>query len=248
MAQELVILSPEKTVLTFRIAGIGSRAFAHLLDWLIIFVALLALSALVTRVFGSVDMNIAMGSLNLLWILGPFLYFILLEGLWNGQTVGKKLLQVRVRMADGTPVRFWAAIGRNLLRPADFLPLYYFAGLLSMFTSPRSQRLGDMVASTIVIHERKVVPVFQPAPHRFGVHPLESRVGDLRKMTEVEYAALKRYCDRFPELSPAIQGQTTNYVWTPFAIKHGIATPDDIHPIYLAEAAVMKYGRTHGLL
>lgn len=248
MAQELTILSPEKTVLTFRLAGIGSRALAHFIDVLIVITLVGAIAIAVQLSLGRVDSQVSNGIQVMTAILGPFAYFILLEGLWNGQTVGKKAMKIRVRMLDGTPVRFWAALGRNLLRPADLLPLWYFAGLLTMFTNPRSQRIGDLVANTIVIYELRALPIFSVAPHRFNYHPLEDKLGDLRHMTETEYAALRRYCDRFPQLLPKVQQRLTQELWMPFADRHGIESPPDIHPIYLAEAAVMKFGRTHGLL
>src|SRR5690349_9756093 len=121
MAHELVIISPEKTVLTYRLSGIGSRALAHIFDLVILFAILIGLTLLISllvgfsfmTVGGGVGNGVASIALGILFSLGPFLYFILFEWLWNGQTLGKKALGIRVRMADGTPITFAAALSRN---------------------------------------------------------------------------------------------------------------------------------------
>jgi len=255
MAQELLILSPEKTVLSFNLARIGSRIYAHLLDIVIIVVTFFILAMLISIVaaLGGPDLGQITGGVGLAVIivlssLGPFAYFILLEGLWNGQTLGKKALGIRVRMADGTPITFAAAIGRNFLRAADFIPIAYFAGIMAMFTNSKSQRIGDMLANTIVLHERKAEPRFTPAPYVLGVHPFENHVGELRGMNSEEYATLRRLCDRFPELPTNVQNKLIQEVWIPFATRFKILPIENVHPVYLAEAVVMKYGRSHGLL
>ena len=244
----MLVLSPEKTILSFRLSGIGTRAAAHLLDIVVVVVMLLLCGIALVRIFGMVDSSLAAGIMLFLTFALPVGYFVFLEGLWNGQTVGKKALNIRVRMTDGTPVTFAAALGRNLLRPADMLPGIYFVGLLAMFTNPRSQRLGDLVADTIVCLERKPEPKFAIAPHSVGLHPLEPNVGDLKGMTIQEYNTLRRFADRFPELPPLVQNKLVEEVWGPIAIRRSIPSMENVHPIYLAEAVVMKYGRQHGLL
>ena len=245
MQYDLAVLSPEKTIITYRLAGVGSRVLAHLLDLLIILCVDYALAALIIAIIGEIDTFIAQAVVGFTLIAGFFLYFILFEGLWNGQTLGKKAIGVRVRMANGLPVTFGAALGRNLMRPADLL---YFTGILAMFSTPRSQRLGDLVTGTIVIHDKRALPYFTPAPHVAGIHPLESHVGDLRGMTIEEYNALRRFADRFPELPAGIQNKLVRDVFQPIATRRGIKPVANVHSLYLAEAAVMKYGREHGLL
>ena len=177
MEHELVILSPEKTILTYRLASVGSRILAHVLDVLIavgIIIIFERIGQLIATTSPVLDPIIQAARMFVLTAV-PFLYFMLLEGLWNGQTIGKKAVGLRVRMADGTPVTFTAALGRNLLRPADILPGTYFVGLLAMFTTPKSQRLEDLVADTVVVHEKRAIPMFAPAPHSAGIHPLNPK-------------------------------------------------------------------------
>ncbi|MBS1702980.1 MAG: RDD family protein [Armatimonadetes bacterium] len=224
---------------------------AHFIDGIIIvgFIFIMSMFlGLLGFTFGQEGLELVNGLMMVVFALLPFAYFIFFEGLWNGQTLGKKMAGVRVRMADGTPITFAAATGRNLLRVADFLPVMYFIGIISMFVNPKLQRVGDLVAGTIVTHEVRVVDRFSVAPHRVGIHPLEHLVGELRNMTDDQYGVLRRYCDRFPELPAKVQDHLTQSVWLPMADTLGVKMHHDIHPLYLAEATVMKYGRVRGLL
>lgn len=248
MEQDFALLSPEKTILTFRLAGMGSRVAAHLLDIVVVVGAFLAIAFSVSLLLGGIDGGLSMLFIGAGIILIPFGYFVLLEGLWNGQTLGKKATGIRVRMVDGTPVTFAAALGRNLLRPADMLPGSYFLGFLAMFANEKSQRIGDLVAGTIVTYEKRPEINFSVAPHIDHFHPLEPHVGQLSGMTMEEYVALRRFADRFPELPANVQAKLTREVWEPLAARRNVPSLPNVHPIYMAEAVVMKYGRDHGLL
>jgi len=81
---------------------------------------------------------------------------------WSGQTPGKRWLKLRVIREDGRPVTFWEAAVRNLLRSFDVMPWpFYSIGLISVFISARDQRVGDMVAGTVVVREREAeAPAF----------------------------------------------------------------------------------------
>ena len=186
--------------------------------------------------------------IGLFLTFGFFLYFILQEGFFQGQTLGKRIFNLRVLSSDGTPVTFSGALYRNLLRPADMFPGFYLVGIIAIFTNERSQRIGDLAAGTLVIHDPKVPFGFTPAPHRYGMHPFEDSVGPLQRMTIEEYFAIKRLCDRFPELPPAVQNQSIQEIWVPFAQGQKIAPLDNVHPIYQMEAVVMKFGRMHKLI
>ncbi len=202
-----------------------------------------------------------MGYLSLIWgaatsevltallvSFGFFLYFIIQEGLFQGQTLGKRIFNLRVMSADGTPITFPGALYRNLLRPADMFPGFYLVGLIAIFTNERSQRIGDLAAGTLVVHDARVPFGFTPAPHRYGMHPFEESVGPLQRMTLEEYFAIKRLCDRFPELPPAVQNHSIQEIWVPFAQSQKIAPLENVHPIYQMEAVVMKFGRMHKLI
>jgi hypothetical protein len=85
--------------------------------------------------------------------LAVFLYFMLFEIFWNGQTPGKRWLGLRVIRENGYPIRAVDAVVRNLVRIVDALPSGYAIGLLVMLFNARSKRLGDFAAGTIVVRE-----------------------------------------------------------------------------------------------
>jgi RDD family len=91
-----------------------------------------------------------------------FDYFAFFEWIWSGQTPGKRWLKLRVIRQDGRPVTFWEASVRNLLRSFDMMPVpFYSIGLISVFVSTSDQRVGDMVAGTVVVREREAeAPAF----------------------------------------------------------------------------------------
>lgn len=248
MNEQHLVLTPEKVVVSYQLAGVSSRIFSHLFDLFAMMVIMTGVSFVMGIVGFAMGPELSAAISSLVLIVVFFAYFIVLEAFWNGQTLGKKILSLRVAMADGTPVTRGAATYRNLLRPADMFPGTYLVGLLSVFLNVRCQRLGDIAAGTVVIHETSLSRGFTPAPHRYGVHPFEDHVGTLHRMSLEEYQALKRLCDRFPELPPAIQNKSIAEIWNPFAAAHGIAPLQNVHPVYLMEAVVMKYGRQHKLI
>jgi uncharacterized RDD family membrane protein YckC len=126
-----------------------------------------------------------LGLVLLLLFAIQWLYFASLEA-WRGSTPGKSALGLRVVTVTGRPIGLGAAVLRNVLRAADALPLTYSAGLISiagltsMSLTRRFQRLGDLVAGTIVVvHERAraATPlVLAPAAQPHEVEALASGV------------------------------------------------------------------------
>ncbi|MBS1704495.1 MAG: RDD family protein [Armatimonadetes bacterium] len=249
MPYEVAVLTPEKVAVAYRVASIGSRIGAKLIDLLVIG-GMLYLLAQISAILAAFDLTRALGLSFVIVLLSfaPFLYFILLEGLWNGLTLGKFALRIRVRMTDGTPVTFASAFFRNILLIGDFLPSFFAGGIIVMFLNERCQRLGDLASNTMVTHEKP--PMLRPevAPYRAGIHPFEEHIGHLRGMTMDEYVALKRLCDRFPMLPPVLQNRFVAEIWEPFQEKRGISPIPGVHPIYLMEAVIMRFGREQGLL
>jgi len=164
----LRIDTPENVMFGYHVAGIGSRFLAALVDSLLIIVLEVVVNAaglLVARFvfkfsFASDDTT------GLAWLLGVFGllsfallwgYYIFFEMLWNGQSPGKRWVGLRVLRLDGTPITLSESIIRNLVRLVDFLPAYYGVGVVAMFISSQSRRLGDLAAGTVVVHDRAAV-------------------------------------------------------------------------------------------
>ncbi len=209
----VTIETPEHVELQFRVAGIGTRLVAYLIDRLIqlalIFALfLLAISVLfvTNRVFSVVGLlegaKQALGQ----WILAlAFLaygiisigYFILFEYAWSGSTPGKRSQNIRViRAADGGPISFLDVAIRNILRVFDILFDVYPVGLIAMFIDSRNRRLGDLAAGTLVVSESLVkTPVARESPGTRGLDDPALRTV-IARMTPDEYRLVTRFLSR----------------------------------------------------
>jgi uncharacterized RDD family membrane protein YckC len=124
---------------------------------IVILAALLPHSANAAAVHSGHDAGVWGTAIVLLLVfLFQWGYFALFEAFWNGQTPGKHLLKLRVIQQSGRQINFFQALSRNLLRVVDGLPGFYLVGMIFLFVTRRSQRLGDLVAGTLVVHERAV--------------------------------------------------------------------------------------------
>lgn len=145
------VITPENVVLTYPVAGIGSRFVA----WVIDVLAILLLGVAGVMV-GSV-LEVGRGGLGtaviLLWTFGlMWCYFLFFEWLWHGQTPGKRLLGIRVIGDRGTGINFFESAVRNLLRAVDSLPALYALAAVVVTLDPKNRRLGDLAAGTLVVH------------------------------------------------------------------------------------------------
>jgi uncharacterized RDD family membrane protein YckC len=166
----LVIETPERVPLHFALASIGNRFIAcaidHALQVVTIIVMAIAFTVLANYSSLGAQVSNAPNWVKALLIVIVFLiisgYFAFFEWIWNGQTPGKRWLKLRVIREDGRPVTFWEASVRNLLRTFDMMPApFYSIGLISVFISSSDQRIGDMVAGTVVVREREAeAPAF----------------------------------------------------------------------------------------
>lgn len=103
----------------------------------------------------------AIGPTLLVLFVTEWFYPVAFEVLWGGRTPGKAGLGLRVVHHDGTPIRLPASLLRNLLVAADFLPVAYGFGIVSMLCDGHFRRLGDLAAGTLVIHAPQAGPLEQ---------------------------------------------------------------------------------------
>jgi uncharacterized RDD family membrane protein YckC len=154
MTSELKIRTPEGVVFTYWLAGPVARCLAWVVDLAITLVLMIAVNMIASRL-GIVVPDFA----GALFIVSGFViwicYGIILEAAWRGQTVGKRALRLRVMDAHGFQLQFHQVLLRNLLRAVDCLPLLYLVGGIVSLVSPRGQRLGDLVAGTVVVYHRR---------------------------------------------------------------------------------------------
>jgi uncharacterized RDD family membrane protein YckC len=140
--------TPEGILLELRPAGLSARFYAFLLDWLIRLV--IAYAAAMAAAFMG---GFGAGFWAILYFLLEWFYPVAFELGRSGATPGKSIAGIKVVMDNGLPITPAASFTRNLLRVADFLPLLFGAGIVSMLLRRDSKRLGDLAAATIVVHQ-----------------------------------------------------------------------------------------------
>jgi uncharacterized RDD family membrane protein YckC len=155
------VLTPEYVEFDFVLAGMMSRFLAWLLDTLVTTVVAVA-AAIVIQVLALIELaatkeaGLAAAAFFVVWFLIDWGYFILLEAAWSGQTLGKRAMGLRVIQESGVRVGFYQSVLRNLARPVDRLPLLYLVGGVCASFTAANQRLGDLLAGTIVVRERRL--------------------------------------------------------------------------------------------
>jgi len=139
--------------------GVGVRAAALLLDFLILsgvflLVALTVFLLLVADAqFAEVGKEPPPDPLWVVFSAAAFVYFWVSEAR-GGQTLGKRLLGLRVVRTDGRPIGYGSAFVRTALRAVDFLPAAYAVGAVAVSVTARRQRIGDLAAGTVVVRPR----------------------------------------------------------------------------------------------
>ena len=148
--------TPENVSLAFRLAGPGSRLGAYMADVVLRTFFLWAASIAVTLLLMPFnEEGLSQGVFLVILFVVEWGYFCFFEAWWNGQTPGKRLFGLRVISVEGYAIGFYEAMLRNLLRAADFFPVGYAAGLIVSMSSSRMQRIGDLVAGTMVVREKQ---------------------------------------------------------------------------------------------
>jgi uncharacterized RDD family membrane protein YckC len=231
------IMTPEQVAITLPLAGVGTRLLAALLDALVMVAVILA--ALIAIAFlGSaialqprgVAAGSVLGAFTLLFLFGfVFAYYAGLELLWDGQTVGKRALKLRVLRDDGTPVDAASVLARTVVRLVDFLPVGYLVGLVSMVADGRARRLGDIVGGTIVVREWDSAPTLREIaigaePAAWGP-PAPGQEAPVYLLTADELAAAREFLRRAASFPPPERAALAWRVATTLAARIGHAEP-----------------------
>jgi len=207
------IVTPEAVVLAFDTAGLGSRMIAKLIDLLIQGVALIAF-LVGGAALGSTPVGLALVYFGLFAVL--FGYPVAIETLWRGKSVGKAAMGLRVVTVEGAPIRFRHALIRGALA---LIELYATSGAVAVFFvlgTKRNQRLGDLVAGTLVLRERTGAAM--PSAATFWVPrgwETYAATLDVSGLTATEYQAVRSFLLRAPTLDP----------WTRDRVARDLANP-----------------------
>lgn len=228
------IKTPEFVSLQFRLAGLGSRGAAMILD--------LILTGIVNLILVLLLILLDQSSISFLedspWTAAIFIlivfavnwgYFFAGEYFFAGKTIGKKIVGIRVISDNGHSITLLSSFIRNLLRIVDMLPFAYFIGMLMVFFHPRHKRLGDLAAGTIVVHERKTkvkkkTTTIEKEIERLGVSKDDLHLEEwaLRSLQMKDWNLIKTYSSRLLQLPEAERGQLTRQVAVILLPKIGI--------------------------
>ncbi len=215
---EIRLRTPESVELEFPLAGVGSRAYALLVDYTLIAIAMVTLIlvgllfSFQTLVYASQDRSGFVSS-SAKWILPIVLlglfaifvgYFVFFETLWQGQTPGKRMAQIRVIREDGRPIGLPQATLRALLRVFDDI-LVGLVGFLFIIQGRREKRLGDWVAGTVVIQELrlrtdKIIISDEIKANQVADTMLE--IANFNLVMPDDFAVIREYLNRRSRFSP----------------------------------------------
>jgi uncharacterized RDD family membrane protein YckC len=149
-ASLLTIRTPEGVEFAFQLASPVARFLAWVID-LACLSAVSSILGVVIHLLAIINFDFSQAVYILFYFAAQISYGLGCEWFWRGQTIGKRLLRLRVVDAYGLRLQFSQVVIRNLLRFVDMLPAFYLVGGLASLLSSRTQRLGDLAANTVVI-------------------------------------------------------------------------------------------------
>ena len=237
-SDKLTIDTPEQISIEFPLAGIGSRFMAIAVDVLIESAGYVLLLLLANFLLPDLSKhwptawNWAAAVLIFVFFSVYWGYYAVFETLWKGQTPGKRLAGIRVIKDTGRPVTAYEAVARNLLRVVDQLPGMYAVGVITMFLNKKSKRIGDFVAGTVVVHERK-----QDSGVFFNTSSQPSTALEVSKLSNRELEVIETFLARRLDLSPELRRSTAQRLAQRISEKLGCHMPGHDHEDFLEAVA-----------
>lgn len=150
--------TPLGVELTLYPAGLPVRTAAFTIDF-VIKLAIIIFFGVLLSLLGDFGVGLFLVS----FFVVDWFYFVFWDVVNNGQPPGKFILGIRTVHADGTPITLAGSVVRTLLLTADFLPLFYIAGILCIASHKHFRRLGDLAAGTMVVYDN---PILKHTAHR----------------------------------------------------------------------------------
>jgi uncharacterized RDD family membrane protein YckC len=243
---DIGIVTPEAVVLEFETAGIGSRLIAGVLDLLIqgvllfsVFFGLGFAAEIGLRVGG-----VAVAGIYVMVFLITFGYPAAFETLWRGRTPGKAALGLRVVTVEGAPIRFRHAALRSIMLLVDWYVTQGVVAVISMLVTRRNQRVGDLVAGTIVLRERSATRAERPV--QFLPPPgLEAYTATLSTggIGHEEYGSIRSYLLRTPSLPATVRADIANQLAHPLLQRLRTTPPAGVGPETFLVCVAAAYQR-----
>ena len=217
--------TPEGLLLSLMPAGLLPRLSAWFIDLLIRGMIIIVISAAAAFLETA-----GTGIIAISYFLITWLYPVYFEVYRDGMTPGKKRQGIYVCHDDGTPISLSSSMTRNLLRVADFLPIGFGVGALTMMFTKRSQRIGDIVAGTLVVYQHQ---------------------NDLKKLYKSIYGTFSIDANNLATLDNPFDTSTSNAASTNHLLNDAFdaASPLFFYPLHLNEQqALVSYKERAGFL
>lgn len=270
MATAIGFETPENVQIQYQSAGLGHRFIAWLVDQILVFVLCIVLSFLLVLIglfVGTVVDDLLkfmgqrledatndqsagtqvalyfVGIATILWSFSSFLYFAGCELFMRGQTIGKRVVGVRVVKANGFSLDPLSILLRNIFRVVDqFSPLWIVPVL-----SSRSQRFGDMVAGTIVVFDKPapLSPVRQELAHRTAAEAkFRFDSSSLGRLGPIDFEAVELLLDRWDDVPQAQLLSLLDTMIAPLARRLRVDVPPAAdHLAFLEDLLSAEYRR-----
>lgn len=258
---DVTLRTPESVALKFTLAGIGNRAYALFIDYLLWLVTLIVfvwgwipLSERLVEMLTPLLSDRIIDNLEL-WLIATYLllgfaiymgYFVLFEVWWQGQTPGKRWVNIRVIQENGRPARLPQALLRSLLRPVDDI---LFLGAIIMLLNRREKRIGDWLAGTLVIQEDhtregKVLQISEAA-QVLGEDVL--KYAPLDRLSPEDFTILRTYLQRQDQMLPtARRAKSTELAQQVRSRLNNLEVPESTSPLTVLQAVYWAYQQTYG--
>jgi uncharacterized RDD family membrane protein YckC len=252
----ITLQTPESVELDFTLAGIGNRAYALIIDYIVLGLSLILflffwafLSYYLLQLFlGKIRENLALWLLAIQLLIIFFIYvgyFVIFETLWQGQTPGKKRAKIRVIRDDGRIIGIAQATLRALLRPID--DLFFLGAFLIIFTK-KEKRIGDFVAGTIVVQDE--IPIREALVVISNeASSLASRLqinANISQLLPEDFAVIREYLQRRNEMMT--QARKDVSLQLAHQVKKIIGlekVPPGVNPNLFLEAVYLAYQKQH---
>lgn len=197
---KLLINTPQNVNFEYKLASLGTRVIAFAIDYGVMITYLFAVFLFfeITHILDGLDSWAKFGLYSLL-LLPIFFYPLILETVMNGQTIGKKIMKLKVVKIDGTRATFYQYFIRWVSNAVDIFLSMGGLGMTSIILTTKGQRIGDIAAETTVISVKETLnlgdTIFEELDNKHEIiHPEVYKISDqeINEIKEIYNIGYKR--------------------------------------------------------
>lgn len=198
MDEGIRINTTQNVLISYQPAGVGDRILASLLDSLFTLAYFVLIALLLAWIAGGFDWgsekDMTLGAIFTLFMLPLMFYNLLMEQFFNGQSLGKKIMKIKVLKLDGSQPNFGAYLVRWVFRIVDIMLFNGLVALITVAVSEKAQRLGDMAAGTTVVSLKQKVSLQNTILYRPKV---EHKIvfNEVNKLSDKDVGIIKEVFD-----------------------------------------------------